>query len=215
MNKFNLIIYKLIAREVEINEFEQWVYSDKTLESFLSSNEYLDLISLDYKQLSSLYEAEKILRPYIDIGKYYDWYLRGILQKIIERPIDAHKYIEQCYDMYCDGYWFLENLGLGYGLAVTVPPSGYNADSWDKLELPKQKRLVESFYPSVREEAEKVIRWLDTKKIVLTGHNGDFQGIQYTDSRTPEEKEPTGYKVAIPTKKWWRLCQYLLWKYLR
>ncbi|WP_027709740.1 hypothetical protein [Zooshikella ganghwensis] len=205
MNKFELIIYKLIAREIEINEFEQWVYSEKDLESFLSYDEYLNLISLTYKQPSSLYEAEKILKPHIDIGKYYEWYLRRVLQNVIEHPIDAHKYIEQCYDMYCDGYGFLDNLGLGYGLTVTVPPSEYNADSWDKLKSPEQKRLIESFYPSVCEEAEKVIGWLDTGKIVLTGHNGDFQGIQYTDSRTPEEKEPTGYKVATPQKKWWKL----------
>lgn len=205
MNKFELIIYKLIAREIEINEFEQWVYSEKDLESLLSSDEYLDLISLTYKQPSSLYEAEKILRPRIDIGKYYDWYLRRILQKVIEYPADVHKYIEQCYDMYCDGYGFLDNLGLGYGLAVIIPPSDYSADSWDRLESPEQKKLIEEFYPSVREEAEKVIGWLDARKIVITGHDGDFQGIQYTDSRTPEEKEPTGYKVATPTKKRWKL----------
>lgn len=205
LNKFELIIYKLISREIEIKEFEQWVYSEKDLESLLSSDEYLDLISLGYKQPSSLYEAEKILKPHIDIGMYYEWYLRRVLQKVIEHPIDAHKYIEQCYDMYCDGYGFLDNLGLGYGLAVTVPPSEYNADSWHKLESTDQKKLIESFYPSVREEAEKVVSWLDTGKIVFTGHDGDFQGIQYTDYRRSEEKEPTGYRVATPTKKWWKL----------
>jgi len=205
LNKFELIIYKLIAREIEIKEFEQWVYSEKDLESLLCSDEYLDLTSLSYKQSSSLYEAEKILKPHIDIGKYYEWYLRRVLQKVINHPSDAHKYIEKCYDMYCDGYGFLDNLGLGYGLAVAVPPSEYSADSWDNLESPEQKKLVESFYPSVREEAEKVINWLDTGKIVLTGHDGELQGIQYTDSRTPEEKDPTAYKVATPTKKWWKL----------
>jgi len=205
LNKIELITYKLIAREIEIKEFEQWVYSEKGLENLLNSNEYLDLISLSYKQPSSLYEAEKILKRYIDIGKYHEWYLCRVLQKVIDQPNDAHKYIEQCYDMYCDGYGFLDNLGLGYGLAVTVPPSEYNADTWDKLESPEQKKLIESFYPSVREEAEKVINWLNTKKIVLTGHDGECQGIQYTDSRTPEEKVPSGYKVATPTKKWWKL----------
>ena len=204
MNKFEIIIYKLIAREIEINDFEQWVYSEKDLESLLSSDEYLDLISLSYKQPSSLYEAEKILKRHINVGKYYEWNLRRIIQKVIDRPTDAHKYIEQCYDMYCDGYGFLDNLGLGYGLSITVPPSDYGASTWDKLETPEQKKLIENFYPGVREEAERVINWLDTNKIVLTGHDGDYQGIQYTDSRTAEEKEPTGYKVATPTKKWWQ-----------
>lgn len=202
MSKFDLIIYKLVAREVEINEFEQWVYSEKELESFLSSDEYLDLISLSYKQPSSLYEAEKILKPYIDIGKYYEWYLRRVLQKIIEHPIDVHKYICQCYDMYCDGYGFLDNLGLAYGLAVTVPPPEYGSDSWDKLESSEQQRLIDSFYPNVRKDAEKVIDWLDTRKIVITGHDGDRQGIQYKDSRTPEEKKPTAYKTTSSARKW-------------
>jgi len=205
LNNFELTIYKLITREVEINEFEQWVYSEKNLEELLNSEEYLSLISLSYKQPSSLYEAENILKRYIDIGKYYDWYLRRVLQKIIEYPDDVHKYIEQCYDMYCDGYDFLDNLGLGYGLAITVPPSNYNAGTWDKLETHEQKELIESFYPDVVNEAKKVIRWLDTKKIILTGHDGSYQGILYSDSREPEEKEPTGYKVATPTKKWWKL----------
>jgi len=204
LNKIELIIYKLIAREIEINKFEQWVYSEKDLECFLSPDEYLNLISLNYKKPSSLYDAKKILKPHINIGKYYDWYLRRVLQKVIEHPSDAHKYIEQCYEMYCDGYDFLDNLGLGYGLAVTFPPSEYNADSWDQLESPEQKRLIDGFYPVVREEAEKVINWLNTGKIVLTGHDGDFQGIEYTDTRTTEEKEPTSYKVATPTKKWWK-----------
>ncbi len=205
MNTFELTIFKLIAREVEINEFEQWVYSEKSLEDLLNSEEYLSLISLSYKQPSSLYEAEKILKRYIDVGKYYDWYLRRVLQKIIEHQNDVHKYIEQCYDMYCDGYSFLDNLGLGYGLAITVPPFNYNAGTWDKLELSEQKKLVEGFYPDVVNEVEKVIRWLDTKKIILTGHDGTYQGIQYSDSREPEEKEPTGYKVTTPTKKWWKM----------
>ncbi|KAA3640755.1 MAG: hypothetical protein DWP95_08140 [Proteobacteria bacterium] len=204
MNKFELIIYKLIAREIEINKFEQWVYSEKDLECFLSPDEYMDLISLNYKQSSSIYDAEKILKPHINIGKYYDWHLRRVLQKVIEHPSDAHKYIEQCYAMYCDGYDFLDNLGLGYGLTVTFPPSIYSADSWDRLKSSEQKRLIDGFYPGVREEAEKVINWLNTEKLVLTGHDGGFQGIQYTDTRTTEEKEPTSYEVATPTKKWWK-----------
>lgn len=204
MNNFELTIYKLIAKEIEISEFEQWVYSEKNLEELLNSEEYLSLISLSYKLPSSLYEAEKILKRYIDIGKYYDWYLRKVLQKIIEHPDNVHKYIEQCYDMYCDGYDFLDNLGLGYGLAITVPPSNYNTGTWDKLETHEQKNLIESFYPDIINETKKVIHWLDTKKIIITGHDGSYQGILYSDSREPEEKEPTGYKVATPTKKWWR-----------
>ena len=205
MNNFDLTVFKLIAREIEIQEFEKWVYAEKELEEILTPDEYLELISQAYKQSSSLYEAEKLLKRYINVDKYHKWYLRRILQKIIDRSVDAHKYIEQCYDMYCKGYYFLDNLGLGYGLAITVPPSNYNGGSWGKLESPEQIKLLDSFYPDVRREAEKVLGWLDSGEISITGHDGSSQGIEYMDIRKKEDKEPTGYKIASPSKKWWKL----------
>ena len=201
MNNFEEKTYKLISRKVEISDFEKWVYSEKELEKLLTYDDYLALISLSYTTPSTLYEAEKILKKYIKIEKYHEWYLRKILQKIIERPNNVYKYISQTYDMYCDGYYFLENLGIGYGLSIEVPPSCYSAQSWENLEPIEQKILVGTYYPSVQKEAEKVIYWLDSKKIVLTGHSGDYQGIEYKDNRKPEEKEITGYKKITPQKK--------------
>lgn len=202
MKNFELKIYQLIERKTDIKDFEQWVYAEKGLEDRLSSEDYLELISLDYRSPATLYEAEKILKRYIDHGKYYEWRLRRVLQKIIERPRDVHIYIEQCYDMYCDGYNFLDNLGLGYGLAIAVPPNDYTADSWDKLQPNEQKIIIGSFYPEVSREAKKVLHWIDAKKIILTGYAGSHQGILYQDNRTPEEKEPKAYKVAKLANKY-------------
>jgi hypothetical protein len=204
LSEFELTIYKLISKEIEQGEFEQWVYSEKTLGERLTSDEYLELISLNYKTPSALYDAEKLLRKYIEIGKCYEWYLKRVLQNVIDRPFDAYKYIEQCYDLYCDGYYFLDNLGLGYGLSVTSPPNKYNADQWGELDSQKQKELIDKFYPAVAEEAKKVIQWLESGKIILTGHSGEYQGIEYEDNRTPVEKEPTGYKLEAPTKSGWK-----------
>ncbi len=200
MNIFEEKTYKLISREVEISDFEKWIYSEKKLEKLLTYDDYLELISLSYTTPSTLYEAEKILKKYIKIEKYHEWYLRKILQKIIERPSNVYKYISQTYDMYCDGYYFLENLGIGYGLSIEVPSSSYSVQTWEELEPIEQKVLVSSYYPSVQKEAEKVIYWLDSKKIVLTGHSGEYQGIVYTDNRSPEEKKVTCCMKIAPQK---------------
>jgi len=200
LNNFEEKTYKLISREVEISNFEKWVYTEKELENLLTYDDYLELISLSYTTPSTLYEAEKILKKYIKIEKYHEWYLRRNLQKIIERQDNVHKYISQTYDMYCNGYYFLENLGLGYGLSIEVPPSYYNAQSWEDLKYLEQERLINSFYPAIRQEAKRVIYWLDSKKIVLTGHSGEYQGIEYEDNRTVEEKEATGYKCITAQK---------------
>ena len=70
MNNFDLTVFKLIAREIEISKFEKWVYEERKLEGILTPDEYLELISQAYKQPSSLYEAEKILKRYVNNGIY-------------------------------------------------------------------------------------------------------------------------------------------------
>jgi hypothetical protein len=196
LTEFQLVTYKLIAKEFALSEFEKLIYSYSELESILDSEDYIELISLNYKTPSSLYEAEKLLTKYVDVGKYYEWYVEQILMKIIERPKNVQKYIEQCYDLYCDGFGFLDNLGIGYGLCLTVPPENYKADSWAELTSPEQKTLIESFYPDVAVEAKKVLSWFELGKIILKGHDGTNQGIEYEDNRTSKEKEPSGYQVT-------------------
>lgn len=189
MNPVELVFFKLVSHEIELLEFEKWVYSESKLEEILSSDDYLELISINYKTPSGLYEAEKVLSNYFSMGKYYEWNIRNILQKITDKPNDVHKYIEQCYDLYCYGFDFMDNLGMGYGLGLTCPDY-YN-------------EKVDDYYPKILGEVEKVLEWLDSGKIVITSHSGKYQGIEYEDSRSVEEKEPTGYKVQ-ESKKWWQ-----------
>ena len=207
MNTLELAIYKLKNSEVGLEEFEKWVYEEKSLEDLLPPDEYLELISLGYKTASDLYKAEKILFKIVNVEKYYEWNLRRILEKVINRTNESAKYIQLCYQFYCDGYDFLDNLGLGYGLSITVPSSNYKADEWDGLTSSEQKKLIDSMYPAVADEALKVISWLDTGKIVITGHDGSYQGIKYDDNRSDDDKKPTAYKVFEPKEKWWKFWE--------
>ncbi len=70
---------------------------------------------------------------------------------------------------------------MGYGLGI-VCPDYYN-------------ETVEDYSPQILDEVEKVAEWLDSGKSVITGHSGQYQGIEYDDNRSPEEKVPTGYKA--------------------
>jgi hypothetical protein len=189
LNSVELVFYKLVSHQIELLEFEEWVYTESTLEKTLNPDDYLHLISINYKTPCGLYEAEKVLSNYFSMGKYYEWNLRNILQKINEKPSDVHRYIAMCYDLYCDGFWFLDNLGLGYGLGITCP-NDFNGK-------------VEDYYPKILVEVEKVLGWLDSGKIIITGHSGEYQGIEYVDYRSQKEQQPTGFK-PIKIKKWWQ-----------
>lgn len=72
-----------------------------------------------------------------------------------------------CYDLYCHGFGLLDNLGLGYGLNIKVPPSSYNAESWSELTSSEQLKLIDNLYPAVAEEAKKFSTGLMKVKLSL------------------------------------------------
>ena len=98
------------------------------------------------------------------------------------------------YDLYCKGYNFMDNLGLGYGLAVEVPYS--QANSWYDLTIEQKNQLLDSFYPAIETEIQKVISWLDNGKVLLTGIKDNYNHFEYIDNRSDEEKKATAFKVA-------------------
>jgi hypothetical protein len=210
--------FQTLYGDKSVLDFEQWLYMDKRLESTLTPEDYLDLISYGYKGDRVKYGLYKLLEKHIDKGEYEKWKLLRILNRALQRDNDLPKLLMLFYDLYCKGYNFLDNLGLGYGLAVEVPYS--QADSWDELTPTQQKKLLDSFYPDIENEIKKVIEWLQTDKVVLTGIQDEYNHYEYIDNRTDDEKKPTAFKVttiettttkaytdtvnSVNSKPWWK-----------
>lgn len=213
------IFFETLYGDKNVLEFEDWLYADKRLESLLTADDYLDLISYGYKGDRVKYGLYKLLEKHIDKGEYEKWKMLRRLRKALQRDEELPQILMAFYDLYCKGYSFLDNLGLGYGLAVEVPYS--QADSWDELTPEQQQTLLNSFFPNIEKEIKKVIGWLETGKVVLTGFQDEYQQYEYIDNRTENEKQPTAYQVAsvdtpskakentrsagdIEQKPWWK-----------
>ena len=70
-----------------------------------------------------------------------------LLEEALKRTEKLPYILMEFYDLYCHGYTFLNDLGLGYGLMCEVPsPSRYSADSWDELKDSEKKKLLDSFF---------------------------------------------------------------------
>lgn len=181
--------FRFINGEELISEFEQWVYDTNALEEILGGEDYFNLISLDFTKRGSQYELIKILERHIDAGEYETWKLRKLLTLFLSQEGDLPLMLCEFYELYCDGFHFLETLGLNYGLAILVPPHGYSSESWQALTDEEQKRLLDSILPDAISEARKVLTWLDQGKIVIIDKQGDFGKYLYVDKRTEKEKE--------------------------
>ncbi len=200
------IFFDTLHGDTSVLEFEQWLYADKQLETILNSDDYLELISYGYKRDNAKYGLYQLLEKLIDKGEYEKYRILCLLTKALNKDKELPQILMTFYDLYCKGYNFFDNLGLGYGLAVEVPYS--QADSWDELNSEQQLNLINSFYPDIEMEIKKVISWLDNGNVVLTGIKDEYNDFQYIDNRTEIEKQPTGYEVATlnndKIKPWWK-----------
>lgn len=202
------IFFDTLSGDKTILEFEEWLYKDKRLETILNSDDYLELISFGYKLNTAKKWLHPLLSKHIDKGEFEKRRVRKLLTKALNRDEDLPQLIMIFYDMYCKGYNFFDNLGLGYGLRVKVPGINNYEDTWDDLSETEQTNLINSFYPDLDTEIKKVISWVDTGKVVLTGIKDEYNHFEYVDNRTELEKQPTGYKVATvqsnAQKPWWK-----------
>lgn len=185
----------LMGEKISIKEFENWVYETKWLESELTEDEYTDLISLNYKTSSSKYEIGKILKERFDEGKFESVRMVELLNSIIERDGKEGESLTKMYYLYCNGYYFLEDLGLGIGLFVELPHK-YGVEYYHELNEKQKRELVDIVYPSAKELATELQEWILKGELKLTGKREPELNLwQYIDNRTDEDKKSRLWKV--------------------
>nr|WP_235594839.1 hypothetical protein [Leptospira interrogans] len=104
-----------------MQEFEIFLYESKEIENTFKYDEYIELLSLNFSKRSNRHEAFKIIEKNIDMSEYEVWRLNKIFNSIVHREENYPQLIASLYDLYCKGYYFLNILGLDFGLHLTYP----------------------------------------------------------------------------------------------
>ena len=181
--------------KISIKEFENWVYTSKWLKKELTEDEYTDLISINFNNASSIHDAEKILGGKIDNGKFESVKMLEILSSIIQRDGKEAESLIRTYDLYCKGYFFLKDLGLGIGLSIKSPHN-YSVEYFYELNENQKKELTDSVYPFAKELAVELKDWLMKGDLKLIGEKeSELNRWQYIDNRNEEDKISRIWKV--------------------
>lgn len=164
--------FTLIIEQGDLKRFETWLYQTSSLENYLRSNDYFELISLDFNHKFCVMEIEKIITPYLDYLQYNRQILLDILLSLTQNPNDLTK-LRDIYHFYEQGYAFLDKLADGYGSSAEIC---YLDDlEWilSKGHLEKIKKLAQAYYDDL----------VSHKIILLKSPNGyDYTGY-YQDNR--------------------------------
>jgi hypothetical protein len=183
------LFYRVITGEMPLPDFEQWLYASTDVEQLLSADDYLALLTLNYRKSGARYELIMLLEQQLDLGEFETHKLLKLLQEASLKTPRLPFILMEFYYLYCRGYYFLQDLGIGYGLAVDAPwVENTTADSWDELTSTQQAALLASFSPGLEHELDRVQRWLVTGQIVLTGEYDELGYHTYRDLRPSTEQ---------------------------
>lgn len=102
--------------DVSENIFEKWLYQDNTLEK-LFYDEYIDLISLDYKKETESLKAKEIVRKVYDTEDpelLFKHKSLEIAQGMLENSIPLELGCEKLADIYYKGMKFIPTIFCGF-----------------------------------------------------------------------------------------------------
>lgn len=198
------MIFSFIVGNLSLQEFEAFLYGSKEIENAFKYDDYIELLSLNFNKNSNRYEAFKIIEKNVDMSEYEVWRLNKIFNSIVNKEKNYPQLIASLYDLYCKGYSFLQILGLGYGLNLTCPRE-YNYDKHisDLIE-PEQIKLANALYPEIVFHVHLIQKFINDKKIIITGKLDDFNNYEYIDNRNEEEKAQTEFRHVETKRKWWQ-----------
>lgn len=201
LNELESQYLNLLENEISLQDFEQWVYASKWLESTLSEAEYIDLISLNCNKSGARHDLGNILKKQINEGRFQTVRFVRLLDSIINRDGKEGESLSKMYDWYCHGYNFLYDLGLGIGLQINVP-TRYGVNYCHELNDTQKTELVGSAYPMAAKLAQELKIWILTGQLVLTGEKDpDFNRWYYADYRNEEDRQSRVWEVVDRDEK--------------
>jgi hypothetical protein len=177
------VFFETMLGEKSVADFEQWVYSEEQLEKLLPIEDYLELISYGYKAEPPMRHAlYQFLEKYIDKGAFEKYRILRMLYRALKHDEKMPEILISTYNLYCKGYWFLQNLGLHYGLNLDFPYGFGN--SWDECNEEQKNILISELSPDLDDELRKAIYLLESGAVVPTGERDQYDHFKYVDKRS-------------------------------
>ena len=172
------MFYQLFDKKLSFNEFADKLYATESeIELYMNPEDYLELISFNFRKSYAMHDLYKLMVKYINIGEQEKRRLLSYLYDVREKTPTTADSLEILYSQYCKGYYFLQEIAIGYGLCVIV---AHDKGSWDNLAA--QEQLLGGFYPSLTTEADLVISMLENGVVVLSGEKGEDGCYVYSDN---------------------------------
>jgi hypothetical protein len=132
------VVLLFLDREIETQNFENWVYQNTSLEVELHEDIYLELISLNFLSRDVRYRLNSVLKNSIDYGGAHRIFIIELLERLLKGNEALTELLHRIYRFAEMGYGFLYehpvigNLGE-QGKSFLLSISGLNSSEHYKV----------------------------------------------------------------------------------
>lgn len=154
-------------KDCSISEFEQWVYTNSELEKELGTDNYTDLISLNFNDDSIRLNVKEIVDPILNYAELHKTEILELIQELIiksRKPLDGIRQLNKWAEK---GYLFLgsiESIGnfgeQGKSIVYSLNDEMDKESQWNKLQK------VDSYFIN---DLTMIKEKIETNRIIFTG----------------------------------------------
>ncbi len=202
--------YRFLADELSISDLEKWIYSTAELEEFLGASQYLELISFNFQPRAANYELSKLIYQFISKAAFDNWQIKRLLYNLIDKTQDTVVVFSEIYHMYCQGYYFLGNVGVQYVMGVDEIPTLTEKNNWDENEFFRLRNTLDQYIEPLKNEISLLLQGLEAGEIKITGENKYFVSPKLSEKLKDFSDPPyvqSTKQSTQPKKSWWKFWQ--------
>lgn len=104
-------IFRAIDKEIELQDFEEWLYEQNDLVERMDEDLLLELFNFNYNQRGACYEFKNKFPNYFDEDEYVLWKILFNLRTLSKGAKEPDRIIGDLYDLSHSGYEFLYSIG--------------------------------------------------------------------------------------------------------
>lgn len=184
-------IFKVIERQIDVKEFESWLYSETSLAERMDDDLIFELYSFNYNQRGVDYEFRKLFLSFFDEKEFTDWKIIANLETLSEGCKEPERILADLdfYDLGYDDYSYLSRLGYNQ----------YELEDCEYYGWSREKMILE-----IGKEAKQLL--IEIQEWLSTTSNTDLSKFEPKTKKIDMVPNSIPNNVIEPQNnsiKWW------------